>query len=244
MKTTNNTILITGGASGIGLATAKLFADHNNRVIIVGRNEQKLLKATKSIPGITAIACDITDEIAVDKLIKQIETEYPELNIIMNNAGKAEIHSLTDNTNTYAIAKAEMEVNFFSAVRLNNKILPLLKNKSEAAIINNSSITAYIPASRLATYSASKAALHSYTQSLRIALQSYTQLQVFEVICPLVDTEFAKDIPGDKIAPELVASAVLDGLHHNQHEILVASAGDLYAYYLKSPQESLKFLNR
>lgn len=243
MKTTGNTILITGGGSGIGFETAKLFAANNNRVIIIGRNKNKLAKAAEEIPGAVTIECDITNEKSVDELVERLNREFPYLNILMNNAGKATIYSLGENENAFLNASEEMQVNFLSAIRLTEKLLPLLKNKKEAAIINNSSVAAFAPAFRLPTYSASKAALHSYTQSLRHVLQQTSNIKVFEVLPPLVDTDFAKELPGNKIPPQTVAQAIIDAVEKDEYEIHVAGAADLFRLFLSSPQQAFKVLN-
>lgn len=244
MKLTNNTILITGGGSGIGLETAKLLAEKGNKIIIVGRNKEKLNRAVLVVPNATAIVSDITIDTEVDRLVTLIYNEFPELNILINNAGKAQAYSLAGNNNAFNIAREEILTNYLSTIRLTEKLLPLLKTKEEAAIINNSSVVAFVPAATLPTYSASKAALHSYTQSLRLVLQQTATVKVFEVMPPLVDTEFAKGITGNKISPALVAEAILTGLENNQYEIHVASTAALYAQYLSEPYQAFKIMNR
>lgn len=243
MKTSGNTILITGGASGIGFETAKLFAANQNRIIIIGRNQHKLEKASEEIPGAVTIACDVTDEKSVDELVDRIRNGYPDLNMLMNNAGKATIHSLSEDGNAFRHAREEMEANFFSGIRLIQKLFPVLKTKEEAAVINNSSVSAFVPAFRLPAYSASKAALHSYTQSLRYVLHQTTGIKVFEVLPPLVDTEFAKELTGVKISPVAVAEAILNAVEKEEYEIHVAGAANLFKLFLSSPQAAFKVLN-
>lgn len=244
MKTNENTVLVTGGGSGIGLETAKLFSAKGNKVIIAGRDIHKLNDALLLLPGTTAIAADITNETEVNHLIKRIYEEFPKLNIIMNNAGKAHIYSLSESSGAFDKATDEMLTNFLSAVRLTEKLLPLLKQKEEAAVINNSSVVAFTPASRLPSYSASKAALHSYTQSLRHSLAQTTRVKVFEVMPPLVNTDFAKAIPGEKISPVAVAEAILAGIENDVYEIYAGPAAALHALYRSSPGEAFKIMNK
>jgi uncharacterized oxidoreductase len=243
MKTTNNTVLITGGSAGIGLEIARLLHESGNQVIITGRSKTRLQQALLQLPGATGIVSDVSDESDVNKLVEQLKNEFPTLNIIVNNAGRALLYRLTDE-NVDAAEKAldEMITNYISIIRLNEKVLPLLKQQEEAAIVNVSSIVAFVPGS-LATYSASKAALHSYTQSLRLALEN-SAVKVFELMPPLVDTEFSGPIGGASgIHPSLVAADLLDALAHDRFEIHVGKTAELYRLYLSSPEEALNFLN-
>ena len=177
MKTSNNTVLVTGGSAGIGFEIAKLFAEKGNQVIITGRNKEKLELAASSLEHTTAIQSDISNAAEVDSLVEKIKTAFPQLNMVINNAGNAYLYDLASSDNAFDNAQAEMLTNYLSVIRLNEKLLPLLKKQSEAAIVNVSSIVAFVPGS-LATYSASKAALHSYTQSLRIALENSSTQRV------------------------------------------------------------------
>jgi uncharacterized oxidoreductase len=136
-----------------------------------------------------------------------------------------------------------MHTNYLSVIRLNEKLLPLLKKQSEAAIVNVSSIVAFVPGKLTATYSASKAALHSYTQALRVALTD-TTVKVFELMPPLVDTEFSTEIGGHLgIPPSQVADEFLAALEIDNYEIRVGNTELLYQLYLSSPVEALKFMN-
>src|SRR5690606_31789134 len=129
----------------------------------------------------------------------------------INNAGRALIHNLAE-SRSYDIAVDEMTTNYFSVLRLTDKLLPLLKEQNEAAVLNVSSVVAYVPTQHLPTYAASKAALHSYTTSLRLALKD-TPVKVFELMPPLVNTELSKEIGGENgIAPSVVAEDVLDAI--------------------------------
>lgn len=244
MKTSQNTILITGGGSGIGFETAKLFSENGSTVIITGRNEDKLKKAVTKLTNAHYIVADVTKEKDVNELVKKIKSEFPNLNILMNNAGQAAIHRLGESENAPTHAREEMETNYLAAVNLTTLLLPLLKNASEAAVINVSSILGFVPSLSLPTYSASKAALHSYSQILRLSLAN-SNVKVFEVMPPLVDTEFAKDIPSDsKIAPAEVAEDLLRSMQANNYEVRVASTEQLYKNFLGSPDKAVLALNR
>lgn len=243
MNTTNNTILITGGGSGIGFETAKLLSERGNKVIITGRTVNKLKEAAVQLNNVTTITADITDEADVSRLVHTLKLDFPELNMIMNNAGKAFVYPLVATPNVFAMAQAEMLTNYLAIIRLNELLLPALKQQQEAAIINVSSIVAFVPGSSLASYSASKAALHSYTQSLRLALEP-TAVKVFELMPPLVNTDFSKEIGGHNgIAPAVVAGELVDALTNNVFEIRVGQTEDMYRLHLSSPENAFAAMN-
>lgn len=245
MKTTNNTILISGGSAGIGFEIAKLLSEKGNNVIITGRNEKRLNQAAAKLNNVKTIVSDVSNPEDVEKLVTQINANFPQLNMVINNAGRALVYDLiSENANAFEKAEDEMLTNYLSVIRLNEKLLPLLKNQDNAAIVNVSSIVAFVPGA-LATYSASKAALHSYTQYLRLALSKETNIQVFELMPPLVDTEFSAPIGGKNgISPTLVAEEFVAGLESDTYEIRVGNTEDLYRLYLSSPEEALKVMNQ
>ena len=243
MKTTNNTILITGGSAGIGFETAKLLSEKGNHVIITGRDENRLKQAASQLKNVTAIPFDVSKKEEQLQLVKRLSNDFPQLNMVINNAGRALLYDLVEeNVNAADKAEDEMQTNYFSVIRLNELILPQLKKQKEAAIVNVSSVVAFVPGS-LATYSASKAALHSYTQSLRIALEN-TSVKVFELMPPLVNTELSKPIGGeDGIPPSQVAGEFLAALEKDDYEIHVGNTAYVYNLSRTSPAEALKMMN-
>ncbi|MEW5675637.1 SDR family NAD(P)-dependent oxidoreductase [Flavobacterium enshiense] len=244
MKTTNNTILITGGGSGIGYEMAKLFSENNNTVIITGRNEKRLQEAVSKLNNVHYIVSDVTNENEIDSLVEKVKSEYPNLNILINNAGRAILHDLTqENANAFESALDEISTNYLSVIRLTEKLLPVLSKKDEAAVVNISSVAALVASHKLSTYSASKAALHSYTQSLRHFLKD-SKIKVFEVMPPLVNTEFSKEIGGEKgIHPNVVANDLFNGLSNNRFEIHVGDTAAIYQLSLTSPKEAYDLMN-
>lgn len=244
MKTSQNTILIVGGSAGIGLEIAKQFSALNNHVIITGRNQNRLDSAVSQLHNVTAIQSDVSNAAEVNALVHRIKTDFPNLNLVINNAGHAAVYNLADETiDAYKNAEDEMMTNYLSIIRLNQKLLPLLKNQQEAAIVNVSSVVAFAPGIYLPTYAASKAALHSYTTSLRLTL-SDTSVKVFELMPPLVDTEFSKAIGGaNGIKPAAVAEALLHALTNDEYEIHVGDTAKIYALYLASPESALQAMN-
>ena len=136
MKSSNNTILITGGSAGIGFALAKLFSSRGNRIIITGRDEQRLQAAAAQLPNATAIAGDVSDPADVTRLVGIIRRDHPELNIVINNAGMAHAYDLVgDGVDAAGKAGEEMLTNYLSIVRLNELLLPLLKQQPAATIV-------------------------------------------------------------------------------------------------------------
>jgi uncharacterized oxidoreductase len=243
MKLTNNRILIIGGSAGSGFEIAKLFSV-DNKVIITGRNERRLQEAAAKLNNVTAIASDVSCGDAVEELVKHLFVKHPDLNIVINNAGKASVYDLAaDGVNGFGKATEEIQTNFLSIIRLNEKLLPLLRRQPEAAIVNVTSIVAFVPSVRLPTYAASKAALHSYTLSLRHLLAG-TSVKVFELMPPLVDTEFSAGVDGHKgIKPVIVAESLLQGLEADNYEIRVCQTEEFYRIYLSSPEKAFAALN-
>ncbi|MDO9373321.1 MAG: SDR family NAD(P)-dependent oxidoreductase [Ferruginibacter sp.] len=241
MQTSNNTILITGGSAGIGFEIAKLFSTQGNQVIITGRNQERLEAAVAKLPNVIAFNSDVTNEADVQKLVTKLTIGFPQLNMVINNAGNAFLYHLASSTDTITMAREEMLTNYLSVVRLNELLLPILKKQPQASFVNVSSIVAFVPGS-LAGYSASKAALHSYTQSLRVALEN-TAIKVFELMPPLVDTQFSAPIGGSKgISPATVAQDLFDSLATDNYEIRVGQTEDLYQLFLSSPAKALDML--
>lgn len=243
MKTTNNTILITGGSAGIGFETAKLLSEKGNHVIITGRDAKRMEQAVSKLKNVTAIVSDVSKEADVRALVTRLNKEFPKLNMVINNAGRAIAYNLADE-GIDAIEKAadEMHTNYLSVIRLNELLLPLLKTQDEAAVVNVSSVVAIVPGS-LTTYSASKAALHSYTQSLRFALKE-TAVKVFELMPPLVNTDFSQVIGGaNGIPPSQVAKELIEALESDTYEIHVGNTDYVYKLFLSSPADAFNLMN-
>lgn len=244
MKTTGNTVLISGGSAGIGLEIAKLLEAKGNKVIITGRNKERLGNALAQLQNATGIVNDFSKEADAKALAEKLAKDFPELNIVINNGAHAIIHDIVNDTDNYAAVESQMATNFFSIVRLNGLLINQLAKNADAAIVNVSSVVAYIPGS-LVGYSASKAALHSYTQSYRHALaQNNIPVKVFELLPPLVDTEFSAPIGGAAgIPPRQVAEEFVAGLEADNYEIRVGNTQLLFDLYRKSPEEAFAALN-
>jgi uncharacterized oxidoreductase len=240
MNTTNKTILITGGGTGIGFSIAQKLAGNGNTIILAGRREDKLKAAAAQLPNASYIVADITNEKDVNKLVQEIK----HLDILINNAGVVTAYPLDSVEGVYEKAKFEMDLNYLSVVRLTERLLPLLKASREAAIINVESVVSYLPSVILATYSASKAALHSYSQSLRLVLnKKYPHVKIFEVFPPFVDTDMTKGFEADKLSPDEIAEDLYAALQTNQYEVRSGKTKDVYALFHQSPENALKIFN-
>ena|SRR5579872_552797 len=186
MQISGNTILITGGGSGIGRALAEAFHAEKNQVIIAGRRQKQLDETVAANPGMKAAVLDIENADAIRSFADQIKRAHPSLNVVIHNAGIMRPESLQ--SGAVADAEAMIATNLLGPIRLTAALLPLLLKQSKAAIMTVSSGLAFVPMTPTPTYCATKAAIHSYTQSLRYQLKD-TSVQVLELIPPYVQTE-------------------------------------------------------
>jgi uncharacterized oxidoreductase len=198
MTPTGNTILITGGTSGIGLALAKAFHALGNTVIIAGRRKTLLDEAVATHPGMAAYVLDVEDPASITSVAAKIEKEHPKLNVLVNNAGIMRAENLAAEEIDLADAEATITTNLLAPVRLIAALLPHFRAQPKSAIINVTSGLAFVPLAYTPTYSATKAALHSYTQSLRHQLRD-TSVEVLELAPPMVQTDL---MPGQASNPQ------------------------------------------
>jgi uncharacterized oxidoreductase len=243
MNLTNKTILITGGGSGIGYAIATLLKEAGNKLILVGRNADKIRKAGEAL-GAVAIVCDLSQETEVNALALRIRQDYPTLSVLINNAGQAFVYKLGEGANAYAKASQEFKVNYFGPLLLTEQLLPVLTQQPEAAVINITSNVSFHPLVILPTYSDSKAALHSHTVALRHGLAKNSAVKVFEVMPSLVDTEATKDMGGAAgMSAHELARHVLAGVQNDQYEIYVGDTAQQRAAYLADPAAATDAFN-
>ena len=183
MNPTGNTILITGGGSGIGRGLAEALHALGNQVVIAGRRRQALDSTTAANPGMKSLNLDIEDPAAIRAFAAQAAADFPSLNVLINNAGIMRPEKLLAQQPDLADAEALVTTNLLGPIRLTAALLPLLQRQPRSTILNVSSGLAFLPLALTPTYCATKAAIHSYTLSLRYQLRA-TQIEVLELIPP------------------------------------------------------------
>jgi uncharacterized oxidoreductase len=188
MRTTGNTILITGGNSGIGRALAEAFHKLGNQVIVTGRRKALLDEVTAANPGMKSAVLEVRDTRELASFAGQIGKEFPTLNVLIHNAGIMRPEDLNREPADTSDAEATLETNLLAPIRLTLALLPLLKKQPKSTLMTVSSGLAFIPLAATPTYCATKAAIHSYSQSLRFQLRN-TSVEVLELIPPYVQTE-------------------------------------------------------
>jgi uncharacterized oxidoreductase len=209
MHLTNNTILITGGGSGIGHALAEEFHKLGNQVVIAGRRQQALDETTAANPGMKSLTLDIENPAAIRPFAAQVAAEFPALNVLINNAGIMRPERLLAQQPDLADAEAIVATNLLGPIRLTAALLPHLQRQPRSTIMNVSSGLAFLPLALTPTYCATKAAIHSYTQSLRYQLKA-TTIEVLELIPPYVATHLMtgaddpRAMPLDKFIAEVM----------------------------------------
>ena len=212
MKSTGNTILVTGGGSGIGQALANRWHDAGNHVIITGRRQQVLIDAIAGRERMTSYVLDVTNGGEVEAFVKQVLKAHPRLNILVNNAGIFSSEKIVASRDL-SDAVGMIETNIVGPIRMTNALIEHLSAQVDAAIINVSSGLAFVPYPAAPTYSATKAAIHSYTAAIRPLLRG--KVEVIEIVPPQVQTELS---PGQSKDPnsmplDAFANEVMKLLH-------------------------------
>jgi uncharacterized oxidoreductase len=192
MRLTGNTILLTGGGSGIGRALAIALHDAGNRVVIAGRRIAALRAVADDHPGIDYRPLDLADRTSIRRLVSGIERDYRDLNVVINNAGVMALEDL--DAPDPDVVSGVITTNLTGPIVLTSLLIPALKSRPGAAIVNITSALAFVPMAVAPTYSATKAGLHAYSESVRFLLRD-SGIQVIEVAPPRVETEM--DGPGD-----------------------------------------------
>ncbi len=229
MLLSGNTILITGGGSGIGRGLAETFHDLGNQVIIAGRNTSALYRVTLAHPGMRSVLLDVNSASNIQDVSRRITADFPELNVLINNAGvQAPEEGL--GTADLSAAVSMIDTNVLGPMRLTAALLPHLQTKTSATLINVTSTLAFVPLARLPFYSATKAALHSLTLSLRYQLRK-SNVQVIELIPPYAQTNLSPNHGADPRAMplgEFIAECMsLLRSEPDRREITVERAGSL-----------------
>lgn len=245
MEIKGKTILITGAGSGIGLEAARQFLKAGAKVIITGRNLEKLNVAAKMYPQLTAIQSDVADEQDATKLYNTVKA-MGGIDILYHNAGVGvpPLNLGNESKKHLEGARYEMEVNYFGVIRLNNLFIEMLKSRKEAAIIHTTSILSIVPSAIEATYSSSKTALSFYVQSLRKHLKlTNSRLKIFELLPPLVDTDMVADRNDKKLSPKELVANLIRGLEGDRPTIRIGVTKVIYLMNRLFPKVAFGLIN-
>lgn len=232
MNLNGNTILITGGSSGIGFEMAKEFLAAKNKVIITGRNREKLEKAKQKLGDVTIIQSDVSKPDSIKELYAQVSKDFPDLNVLINNAGVMFTINLQDHNLSANELTKELDINVKGTIWMNDAFLPLLKRNKNAATVTVSSGLAFVPLPISPVYCATKAALHSYTLSLRAQLKN-TDVKVFELAPPATETELLADFSEEDMKGistmnvQAMVADFLKGFSKDKYEICPGQATQL-----------------
>lgn len=219
MKNSGNTVLITGGGTGIGLALTEIFLKNGNDVVICGRTKATLDNAQKKFPKLTTIVADVSTQAGRDFLVTELRNHFPKLNVLINNAGAYNIADFRQ-TDYMAILENELTTNLLAPVALTQSLLPVLEKQPEATIVNITTGYVFLASAQSAGYSASKTALRVMTQGLRFQLRK-THIRTVEVVPPTVETAMSRIHKVSKMAPDVFAHKVFKGLMNDQDEIVI-----------------------
>ncbi len=244
MKLSDKTILITGGTSGIGLELARQLLSRGNTVLVTGRNQEKLDAARQAIPGLHTFKSDASDPAAIAALHRSIVAQFPALDTLVNNAGIMRNLNLNEARDLTDVTR-EIDINLSGPLQMIQQFLPHLKTRPGALIVNVSSGLAFIPLPMSPVYCAAKAALHSYTQSLRVQLQS-TGVTVIELAPPGTETALFRGVAaGEHKGPKpmdvtVLVKKAIAGIEAGQLEIRPGLANVLKMMSRVAPAFMLK----
>ncbi|HEY2866474.1 MAG TPA: SDR family NAD(P)-dependent oxidoreductase [Pyrinomonadaceae bacterium] len=223
MNISGNTILVTGGASGIGLALTKRFLDRGNQVIVCGRREDRLESVGKEFPGLQTFVCDVSDAAERENLVKWVTAEFPSVNVLVNNAGIQRRLDLKGDED-WQTTRSEIEINLEAPIHLSRLFYSHFAKREAAAFMNVTSGLSFMPLANVPVYCATKAALHSFTLSLRWQLKD-SHIRVVEIVPPAVDTDLqAPGLHTFGVNVDEFADHVFEELEKGNIEIAYGSA--------------------
>jgi len=248
MHISGNTILITGGATGIGLALAEAFLRKGNEVVICGRREDKLVQAKEKFSQLQTMKCDVANPENRKLLYNWVVGNHKDCNILINNAGIQKEIDFKKGTTDLQGEEDEIDINLQAPVHLSALFVPHLMEQKEAAIVNISSGLAFIPIAIMPVYCATKAAVHSFSLSLRYQLRD-TSIKVFEIIPPTTDTELDRGARHGRgqtdrgIKPEIIAEATIEAIDKDDFEVAVGQAQFLRTSSRNEPERVFQMIN-
>ncbi|WP_454743189.1 SDR family oxidoreductase [Cupriavidus necator] len=228
MKLTGNTVFITGGGSGIGRGLAEALHKLGNQVIISGRRAERLQATIDANPGMQAVSLDITDPADIAEVAARLIADHPGLNVLINNAGIM----LPDGAGgpvDDGLLTATVETNLLGPIRMTSALIEHLKTREGAVVANVTSVLGFVPMAITAVYSATKAALHSYTLSQRYLLRD-SKVSVIEIAPPWVRTELMNSSEEERAMPlEAFIAGAIEQLRTETNEVLVGPAVNMRA---------------
>ena len=248
MKMTGNTVLITGGTSGIGLELALQLTNLGNRVIVTGREQEKVESVARDSPSIVTIKSDVSEPEAISELYKKVSTDFPDLNVLINNAGIMRKINLQDRGADLEDITREIDINLSGPIRMVKQFLPQLKVRPTAAIVNVSSGLAFVPFPISPVYSATKAGIHAFTKTLRVQLRN-TKIRVFELAPPSTQTGLqnafsATDVKASSnMSVESLVKKAIGGLKRDRLEIRPGSSNVLHLLSRLAPGIALRMVS-
>jgi uncharacterized oxidoreductase len=232
MNTTGRSVLITGGATGIGFELARELLHAGNHVAICGRRRSALLAAKRKLPGLGIRVCDVTRAAARRALQVWLRREVPRLDVLVNNAGIQRAVEFRKGTRDLPLAEQEIRTNLLAPIQLSAMLIPILLRRDSAAIVNISSGLGFTPIAEVPVYSATKAAIHSLSLTLRHQLRD-TRIRVFEIAPPIVPTALSgrrsrPDSSEHTMSTEAVARGIVKALAEDQFEVALGPAANLH----------------
>jgi uncharacterized oxidoreductase len=243
MKLTGNTILITGGGTGLGLAMARSFLEQGNQVLVCGRRLEKLEEARRSLPSLQTYRCDVSNAGERKHLLDTVRSDGYQVNVLVNNAAVMRIYDLANaqklDTETVLM---DLQTNLAAPIEMVNLFLDRLRERPGATIINISSPGGLVPVARVPIYCASKAALHSYTLSLRHQLRG--SVRVIEVYPPSVDTPMMEKVSLRTVSVEQFSRALMSRLAKGDEEIWLGESRYLPLMNRLAPGRTFQIVNR
>jgi uncharacterized oxidoreductase len=226
MKLSGNTIFITGGGSGIGRGLAEALYKRGNKVIIAGRRRSHLDAVTKANPGIAAVELDISDAASIDRVATQLIVDYPELNVLINNAGIMMPDTAGGKVDDELIVST-ITTNLMGPIRMTSALIGHIKTRNDPVVAYTSSVLGFVPLALTAVYSATKAAIHSYALSQRFLLKD-AHVQILEIAPPWVRTDLMNSREADQAMPlNSFIEQTMAALETGSHEVLVEIARPL-----------------
>lgn len=244
MQLYDKTILITGGTSGIGEALVRQLASRNRAILILARNADKLARLTESLGNVHGWPCQLEDSTALAATVAEILSQYPDLSVVINNAGVQATPRLTDSDFRFDGIAEEININLTAPIQLCALTLPSLLARGEAAAyINLSSGLALAPKANAAVYCATKAGLLNFSRGLRLQLAE-TTIKVHAVLLPLVDTPMTDGRGSNKLSADEAATQIIEGVEQGEADIYVGKARWLPWLARLSPRLLSRVLSR